>query len=144
MGKINYIAAAVGGYVVGLLGGIDAQLRALILIMILDFISGFLSAMVGASTKTQSGYLSSKAAGAGVVKKIAYLICVIVAVLLEETTGLTFIREIVIISFVITETLSVLENCSRLGIKPPKVIYNVLDVLKKKTEEKDDGQDQAG
>ncbi len=144
MGKINYIAAAVGGYVVGLLGGIDSQLRALILIMILDFISGFLGAMVGASTKTLSGYLSSKAAGAGVVKKIAYLICVIVAVLLEETTGLTFIREIVIISFVITETLSVLENCSRLGIKPPKVIYNVLDVLKKKTEEKDDGQDQAG
>jgi toxin secretion/phage lysis holin len=144
MNKVNYVVSAAGGYLIGLLGGVDQQLRALILIMVLDFISGFLAACVGKSTKTQSGYLSSKAAGAGVVKKIAYLICVIVAVLLEETTGLTFIREIVIISFVVTETLSVLENCSRLGIKPPKVIYNVLDVLKKKTEEKDDGQDQAG
>jgi toxin secretion/phage lysis holin len=137
VGKINYILAGIGGYIVGLLGGIDVQLRALILIMVLDFISGFLGALVGTSTKSQSGFLSSKAAGAGIVKKIAYLICVIVAVVLEETTGLTFIREIVIISFVITETLSVLENCTRLGIKPPKIIYNVLDTMKKRTEEKD-------
>lgn len=144
MNKINYVLSAAGGYLIGLLGGVDQQLRALILIMVLDFISGFLAACVGKSTKTASGYLSSKAMGAGVVKKVAYLICVIVAVLLEETTGLTFIREIVIISFVVTECLSVLENCGKMGIKPPKVIYNVLDVLKKKTEEKDDGQDQAG
>jgi len=137
MNKVNYVVSAAGGYLIGLLGGVDQQLRALILIMVLDFISGFLAACIGKSTKTKSGYLSSKAMGAGLVKKIGYLICVIVAVLLEDTTGLTFIREIVIISFVVTECLSVLENCGKVGIKPPQVILNALDVLKHKTEKDD-------
>lgn len=140
MNKINYVLSAIGGYLVTLLGGVDGQLRALILIMVLDFISGFLAACIGASSKSESGYLSSRAMGAGVVKKIAYLICVIVAVLLEDTTGLTFIRQIVIVSFVITECLSVLENCGNIGIKPPAIIYNALDVLQRKTQHKDGGE----
>ena len=144
MNKINYILSAAGGYIISLLGGVDQQLRALVLIMVLDFISGVLAACIGKSTKTESGYLSSKAMGAGVGKKIAYLICVIVAVLLAETTGLTCIREIVIISFVVTECLSVLENCGKVGIKPPRVIYNVLDALKRKTEEHSKDQNQDG
>lgn len=144
LSKWNCVVSGIGGYLVARLGGIDDQIEALLVIMALDFFSGLLTAAIGKSTKSPSGYLSSKAAGAGVCKKIAYLICVMVAVLLEETTGFGFVRQMVIISFVITETLSVLENCSHLGIKPPDVIYNVLDVLKKKTEEKDDGQDQAG
>jgi phage-related holin len=66
------------------------------------------------------------------VKKAAYLICVIVAVLLEQVTRLSFAREVVIIYFVITETLSVLENCKALGIRITPAIYNAIDLLKAK------------
>ncbi len=135
MNKINSVLSAIGGYCVTLLGGIDSQLQALLVIMVLDFLTGLGTAFLGRSGKSASGFLSSKAAGAGILKKVAYLVCVIVAVLLENTTGLSFIREVVIVSFVITECLSVLENCTRLGIKAPDVLYRILDVLKKKTEE---------
>lgn len=132
MNRVNAILCALGGYVVCLLGGLDEQLTALIVLMCLDFISGLLCAFTGRSSKSPSGYLSSKAAGAGIVKKIAYLICVVVAVILERATGLQYIRQIVIISFVVTETLSVLENCKNLGIKVPDVIYKALDAVKDK------------
>lgn len=134
MHKSNYIISAAGGYLISLLGGIDEQLTALIVLMILDFISGFLSAIMGRSTKSPSGYLSSKAAGAGIVKKIAYLICVIVGVLLERATGLQFIRQVIIISFVVTETLSILENCRKLGITIPPVLYKALDIIRDKAD----------
>ena len=132
MNRLNYVLSAVGGYIVILLGGVDDQLTALIVLMALDFLSGFLCACIGKSTKSENGFLSSRAAGAGVVKKAAYLICVIVDVLLEQVTRLSFVREVVIISFVITETLSVLENCKALGIRIPPAIYNAIDLLKAK------------
>ena len=135
MNKLNYVLSGIGGYTVSLLGGADSQLEALLIIMCLDFVSGFLAACRGRSRKSGSGYLSSGAAGAGVLKKTAYLICVIVAVNVERSTGLSFIREIVIVSFVVTESVSVLENCAGLGINIPRALYDALDVLRRKNED---------
>ena len=135
MNKLNYALSGIGGYAVSLLGGADSQLEALLVVMCLDFVSGFLAALRGRSRKSESGYVSSGAAGAGILKKIAYLICVIVAVNAERSTGLSFIRQIVIVSFTVTESVSVLENCAGLGISIPAALYNALDALKRKNED---------
>lgn len=129
--RVKYAISALGGYIISLLGGIDDQIIALLVLMALDFISGLMTAAAGKSTKSSSGHITSKAAGAGLLKKGAYLIVVMVAVLLERVSGLSFVREAVIISFAITEAISVLENCSRLGIAVPPAIVNALGVLKK-------------
>ena len=57
------------------------------------------------------------------------------AVTVERSTGLAFVRQIVIVSFVVTESVSVLENCAGLGINIPAALYNALDVLRRKNDE---------
>lgn len=144
MTKTAYIIGGIFGYLVSLLGGIDEQLTALLILMCLDIFSGFLCAFLGRSSKSPSGYLSSTAAGAGIIKKVAYLICVIVGVLLERASGVQFIRQIIIISFTITESISILEKCRAMGITIPPVIYKALDIVRNKAAAAEQGTQAPG
>jgi len=117
-----------------LLGGFDMLLQALVVFMIVDFLSGWLVAAVfKSSNKTTTGRLSSAAGLKGIVKKAASLMVVIVAVHLDVlfgTNGIT--RDAAIIALALNELLSIIENMGIIGIKMPKPILDALEVLNKK------------
>lgn len=111
-----------------LLGGWDVALQCLIVAIALDYVSGIIKAW---HTKT----LSSRIGFRGLVKKIGYLLIVMLAVLIDRVTGNSgAIRTLVIYYFVANEGLSVLENLSVTNIPIPKVIKKALKALKKEGE----------
>lgn len=110
-----------------LLGGWDVALQCLIIAIALDYISGLIKAF---HTKT----LSSRIGFRGLLKKIGYLLIVMLAVLIDRVTGNSgAIRTLVIYYFVANEGLSVLENLSVTNIPIPKVIKKALKALKKES-----------
>lgn len=110
-----------------LLGGWDVALQCLIIAIALDYISGLIKAF---HTKT----LSSRIGFRGLLKKIGYLLIVMLAVLIDRVTGNSgAIRTLVIYYFVANEGLSVIENLSVTNIPIPKVIKKALKALKKES-----------
>lgn len=110
-----------------LLGGWDVALQCLIIAIALDYISGLIKAF---HTKT----LSSRIGFRGLLKKIGYLVIVMLAVLIDRVTGNSgAIRTLVIYYFVANEGLSVIENLSVTNIPIPKVIKKALKALKKES-----------
>lgn len=61
------------------------------------------------------------------------LLIVLVAYQLDLTVGSSYIRDTVIIAFIVNETISILENAKLMGIPIPEVIDRALDILKIKT-----------
>lgn len=129
--KILAYASAISGAMLGLLGGFDSLLYALIIFMIVDYISGVISAMFGKSTKTQDGKLSSKAGAIGIFKKILIMLCVLIANSLDKAVGQQNVfRNACIMFYICNEGLSFVENLNNMGIAFPKKIQNMLSKMK--------------
>lgn len=119
-----FLSGVVTGLVY-LLGGWDAAMQCLIIAIALDYISGIIKAF---HTKT----LSSRIGFRGMLKKIGYLVIVMLSVLIDRVTGESgAIRTLVIYYFVANEGLSIIENLSVTNIPIPKVIKKALKALKK-------------
>ena len=101
---INFFSSTVLTTVVYYLGGLDAALKTLLVLMVLDYITGLCKAI---ANKEINSIIGAK----GIIKKVGYLIIVAVSVLLDEVVGNTgAIRNIVIYFFVANEGISILEN----------------------------------
>ena len=123
----NSIIATVCTGLVYLLGGFDVALSCLLIAIVLDYISGVIKAYVAKE-------LSSKIGVKGIIKKVAVLLIVMLAVLVDRVTGETgAIRTLVIYYFVANEGLSVLENLAKAGVPVPQTIKKALKVMKKES-----------
>lgn len=122
---LQSIIAVVSTGLVYLLGGFDVSLMALVIAIVLDYISGVLKAYV---TKE----LSSRIGFKGIIKKVGVLLVVMLAVIIDNVTGGTgAIRTLVIYYFVANEGLSVIENLGQAGVPIPQSIKKALKALKK-------------
>ena len=124
--------ATFGGVVAQLFGGWDALLKALLICMAVDYITGVVLAALGRSNKSDSGHISSHAAVTGIIKKGVVLLIVLVAAALEGATGTEFIRDTVIIFFIGSEGLSIIENAGLLGVPMPAALKKWFEVLRDK------------
>ena len=90
------------------IGGIDTPIKALAILIILDFITG-----VTAGYKT--GCLSSKVGSKGIIKKAGIFVCIMFAYLLDTAMAINMFRGMVISGFAIIEAMSLIENIDRMG-----------------------------
>lgn len=127
---IKVISAALGGIASFLFGELTGLFFALIIFIILDYITG-----VAAAVKNNE--LDSRTGAFGILKKVGILsVIILVNVLDVHVFGASGVLRNVIISFYIAnEGISILENAARLGVPVPKKIINVLNQLKDKSEE---------
>ena len=103
--------------------------------MAVDYITGLLVAAVfHNSPKTDTGTLESRAGWKGLCRKGVTLLIVLVACRLDIVAGTNFLRDTVVIAFIVNETLSIIENAGLMGIPIPKAITNVVDTLKNKVD----------
>ena len=112
------------------LGGFDIMLQTLILFIIIDYLTGIMSAF---SNKNLSSYIGFK----GIFKKVIILFLVAVATRIELILGINEIRYIVISFYLVNEVLSILENSFAMGIPVPEKIVSVLKEYKKDNEIKE-------
>ena len=128
----------VGASIAGLFGGWDHAVVTLVIFMLIDYVSGLVVAGIfHKSPKTESGALESKAGLKGLFRKGGILLVVLIAARLDMLIGTNFVRDAVVIAFVVNETLSIIENLGLMGVPIPKVILNAIEILKQKAEEKE-------
>lgn len=129
------IAGVAGGVLTALFGGWDASLMTLVVFMAVDYVSGLVVAGVfHASKKTDTGTLQSRAGWKGLCKKVMTLLFVLIGHRLDLAVGTQYIREGVIIGFMVNELISIVENAGLMGLPLPEIIHKAIDVLTEKGE----------
>lgn len=137
--RICTLVGLAGSCIATLCGGWDSGLKALVIFMVIDYLSGLIVAGVfHNSTKTESGALQSKAGLKGLFRKVMILACVLIATQLDIVIGSSYIRDAVIIGFMANEGISILENAGLMGIKFPQVLQNGIDILTTKADESEE------
>lgn len=130
---IEIIISAFGTMLINIIGKPTDELMILLLLMIIDLITGTLvSAIWHKSSKTKSGKLSSRAMFKGIVKKLLTLVVVVIAYQLDILLNIDMIRYIVIITLIIEEILSIIETITLTGFKVPTIISKSLDILERR------------
>lgn len=135
--KILKIIAGVAGAIAGLFGEWTTMLTILVVVMALDYISGWIVAWCGKSPKTENGGLSSKIGFIGIAKKGFIMLLVLLATLLDRAIGNdTYIfQSSLVLYYIANEGLSILENAALLGVKFPKKLQKALETIRE-TEDK--------
>ena len=129
---LGFIAAA-GSVIANALGGWDAALKVLVAMMVADYLTGVLVALIWhRSNKTDDGTLSSKAGFKGLCKKGMIILIVWIAVLLDNALGANYVRIAVILFFIGNEGISLLENVGLMGVPYPQFLKKALQALRDK------------
>jgi len=129
----SFIVTATGavlGALISLAGGWDTALQALVVFMILDYLTGVIVAAVfHASNKTKSGKLSSVAGIKGIAKKVLMLFMVVAGQYADVVLGIDYFRTAVIIALIANELISLIENAGLAGIEVP-ILSKAVEALK--------------
>lgn len=114
--------------IVYLLGGVDIALQSLLIVIVIDYLTGIASAIYNKE-------LSSKVGFKGIIKKFCYLLVVALSVVIDNLLGQSgLIRSLVIYFFVANDGLSIIENMAEMNIKLPQKLIDALEQIKKKGE----------
>lgn len=131
------ILGMIGGAIASAFGGWSAGLTTLLIVMAIDYISGLVVAGVfHRSPKSAGGALESRAGWKGLVRKGMTLLIVLIGCRLDIMLGIMYIRDALIIAFIINELLSIIENAGLMGVPIPKALENAIELLRQKTEER--------
>ena len=126
---VQVVFAALGGALGYFLGECDGLLIALVVFVVVDYITGVMVAVSERKVSSAVGYK-------GILKKIFLLIMVGVAHVLDAhvmNTG-SMLRTAVIFFYLSNEGISIIENAGKLGIPVPEKVRKVLEQLKDKEE----------
>ena len=117
--------AAIGGFIGWFLGGCDGLLYALLVFIIIDYITGVMCAI-------EKHNLSSEIGFHGIFRKVLILLLVGVANIVDVQvigTG-SVLRAAVCFFYISNEGLSILENAAILGLPIPEQLKKVLKQIK--------------
>lgn len=129
----NYFSTVFGicaGFIIDLFGGWSASLTTLLIFMLIDYITGIIQAILGKSLKSENGKLNSKVGFKGISKKVLMLLMVVVGRRIDITFNITYVREIIILSYIMNEFISIIENLSTLGIEKLPIFDKIVLLIK--------------
>jgi toxin secretion/phage lysis holin len=133
---MSKILVAIGGGVGALIAYVTSwspHVETLCILMCVDFLFGILTPVItGRSKKDPNGKISSHVCRRGVVKKCTIFCLIYVAWLLSSTLHAPFVTDAIVLGFIISETISILENASVLGVPIPKIFLKLLRVMNDK------------
>ena len=126
---IQFIFAAIGGWLGWFVGGCDGLLYALLAFVVVDYITGVMCA-VGDNT------LSSEVGFKGICRKVLIFLLVGAANILDvQAIGSgSVLRTAVIFFYISNEGVSLLENAGHLGLPIPEKMKAVLEQLHDRSE----------
>jgi toxin secretion/phage lysis holin len=121
--KIKIMIALAGGLTADMLGGWDIMLKTLVMLVVIDYATGILAAVYRKKLSSLIGYR-------GIIKKVGIFAIVIVAAMVDRCAGMELIRNITIVFYISNESISILENVGKTGVKYPKKLKQILEQLK--------------
>lgn len=139
--KIQTAFTAIGGWLGYFMGGMDGMLIALVIFMVLDYITGIMCAILDKKLSSAVGFK-------GACKKALILILVGVANVVDVHvvgTG-SALRGAVICFYLSNEGLSLIENAAYVGLPIPEKLKDILAQLHRRSEKEEDADklDDAG
>lgn len=131
---IQFIFAAIGGWLGYFLGGCDGLLYALLIFVVLDYITGVMCAIVDHKLSSAVGFK-------GICRKVLTFALVGVGHVLDAQIigNGSVLRTAVIFFYLSNNGLSLLENAAYLGLPVPEQVKEVLEQLHDR-EEKSGGK----
>ena len=129
---IKCITGFIGAVFGFIFGAFDGLFYALIALIVIDYISGVLVAIVEKKLSSEVGFK-------GIAKKVVILSLVAVGHLLDDAVlgGGAVVRNAVIFFYIANEGISILENAGNLGLPLPNKLKAVLKQLKESSDEEE-------
>jgi toxin secretion/phage lysis holin len=124
--------AGVGGFIGWCIGGFDTALLVLVVMVLLDYSTGFMAAWKNQRLDSTVGFT-------GIMKKVMIFVVVVVATLGDMIIGQSnVLRMACIVMYIGNEGLSILENAGEVGLWVPEPLKRAIRVLRG-----DKGEEQA-
>lgn len=126
---IQLVFTAVGGWLGYFLGGCDGLLIALVVFVVVDYLTGVMCAITDKKLSSQVGFK-------GICRKVLIFLLVGIANILDvEVIGTgSVLRTAVIFFYLSNEGVSLLENAAHLGLPVPEKLKDVLAQLHDRAE----------
>lgn len=133
MNVIQGIIATLGGFFGWLIGSINGLVYALLVFVVVDYVTGVTAAIIKKELSSEVGYQ-------GILRKIMIFILVGIGNIIDTQVikSGSAIRTAIIFFYLSNEGISVLENATVIGLPIPKKLRSVLEQLKK-----DAGEDET-
>ena len=123
--------ACVGAAIASLLGGWTGAMTTLVILMLIDYVTGIIVAGVfHNSPKCSGGALSSAVGFKGICRKFVILLIVVVACRVDLLLDTNIIRDATCIGFCANELVSITENAGLMGIPLPRKLVDAIEVLR--------------
>lgn len=126
---IQMIFTAMGGWLGYFLGGSDGLLIALVMFVVVDYLTGVMCAITDKKLSSQVGFK-------GICRKVLIFLLVGIAHILDVQvigTG-SVLRTAVIFFYLSNEGVSIIENAAHLGLPIPEKLKAVLEQLHDRAE----------
>ena len=127
---VQYAFAALGGAVGAVMGVFDGFLYALIVFVVVDYLTGIMAAILNKRLSSEVGFH-------GIFKKVVIFALVAVGHIVDTHViqNGSVIRTAVIFFYLSNEGISILENASLIGLPVPQKLKDVLEQLRDGKEE---------
>lgn len=121
LNDFTVVMGVVMGAIAGALGGWDASLKTLVVLIALDYTTGFIKGIYNKNLSSEIGFK-------GICKKVVMLISVAAINSLQNGLGIYNIpiREMFVMFLACNEGISLLENAVALGVPVPKKVVDKL------------------
>ncbi|MCR8641571.1 phage holin family protein [Paenibacillus sp. N1-5-1-14] len=133
----NIVVAALGSMGSYLFGGWSALLEFLVLLVVVDYITGIVASIKEGRSSNKNKGLSSKKGSIGLAKKGLMFLVIIVMHRADIVFELSFLMTGSIYFYLANELISIIENLGRANCPLPPQLKQVVEILKRK-EIKDD------
>lgn len=129
---IQFVFTMIGGWLGYFLGGCDGLFIALVMFVVMDYISGVMCAIAVKNLSSEVGFK-------GICRKVLIFILVGIANILDVQvigTG-SVLRTAIIFFYISNEGVSLLENAAHLGLPVPEKLKVVLKQLHDKSDKEE-------
>lgn len=133
---IQLVFAAVGGWLGWFLGGCDGLLYALLVFVVLDYITGIMCAIADKNLSSEIGFK-------GICRKVLIFALVGIGHIIDTYVigAGSVLRTAVIFFYLSNEGVSLVENAGHLGLPIPSKLKAVLEQLHDRAEKEENSHD---
>ena len=124
---VQYVITGIGGFLGWFLGGLDGFLYALLVFVVVDYLTGLMAAFIQKKISSEVGFR-------GICRKVAIFCLVGIAHILDAQvikTG-SVLRTAIVFFYLSNEGISILENITIIGLPVPQKLRDVLEQIRDK------------
>ncbi len=123
--------ASLGGWLGFLMGGFDGFFYALLVFVVIDYLTGVMCAIVDKKLSSEIGFR-------GIFKKVIIFSLVAIGYIIDKSVigGGSVLRTAVIFFYLSNEGVSILENAAHIGLPIPEKLKSILKDLHNRSDDK--------